>query len=323
MTDPLRPALGAEVHPGQNFGVIEGDPGHGAVGRLHHKLVMIYEDTRRISRQTAITSGREFIEHPNNVPGPGRIWVYWGANTGLHLNGPYLPYPPLDGIAIDSVDDPVNPLPLGRKWRDILSRFAHDVMDFNPSSSHLRDAGTHMTGHLPPTDAAAMLKNQATYQLGRAVIGVAFHRVLQWMELDAEQLALDPTNVPDAENWETWQDGTIPVAEDEIPIPNMGDMMAAICGDAVKDVAGLCVGAWVYQLNNRIASSSYNTNMNFGGEVRLPDTTRYTWYPHLFLHRVTGTGSQRSDQWDDIMGWFRDAHDYYLTTVAPAIDHTP
>ena len=195
-------------------------------------------------------------------------------------------------------------------------------MAFNPQSNHLRDAGTHDSGHLPPTDAAAALKNKATYQLGRAIVGVAFHRVSEWMKMDAEKLALDPSAVPDIENWQIWQDGAIPVAEDEIPIPNMGDMMAALCGDEVKEVAGLCVGAWVYQLNARIGESSYNTNMNFGGEIRLPDTARHTWYPHLYLHKVEGTGSQRSDQWDEIMGWFRAAHDHYLGSVAPAIEHT-
>ena len=173
-----------------------------------------------------------------------------------------------------------------------------------------------------PNDAASVLKNKVTYQLGRAVIGVAFHRVSQWMELDAERLAQYPATVSDGQNWKIWQDGTIPVAENEIQIPNMGDMMAMICGDAVKEVAGLCVGAWVYLLNERIDGSSYNSNLNSGGEIRLPDPVWDLWRPNRYLHRVTGTRSERSDQWDKIMGWFRDAHDHYLESVSPAIDHT-
>ena len=82
------------------------------------------------------------------------------------------------------------------------------------------------------------------------------------MELDAERLAQYPATVSDGQNWKVWQDGTIPVAQGEIQIPNMGDMMAMICGDAVKEVAGLCVGAWVYLLNERIDASSYDSNMN-------------------------------------------------------------
>ena len=231
------------------------------------------------------------------------------------------PYPPLDGIAIPSSPVPVNQFAHGPTWRNILSRFAHDVMAFNPSSNHLRDVGTHDTGHLPPTDAAAQLKNKSTYQLGRAAIGVAFHRIEKWMTFDAERLALYPTAVPDAENWKIWQDGEIPVAEDEIPIPNMGDMMAMICGDEVKEVAGLCVGAWVYLLNERIDASSYDSNMNRGGEIRLPNPAFHPWSPNRYLHRVTGSRSQKADQWAEIMEWFREAHDHYLASVAPSIEH--
>ena len=115
------------------------------------------------------------------------------------------------------------------------------------------------------------------------------HRVEQWLEFNAQRLAQYPGAVPDAENWKIWQDGTIPVAEDEIPIPNMGDMMAYICGDEVKEVEGLCVGAWVYLLNERIDASTYDSNMNSGGEI---------------------------------MGWFRDAHDHYLASVSPSVEHT-
>ena len=195
------------------------------------------------------------------------------------------------------------------------------MITFNSDSNHLRDEGTHTTGHLPPTDAAAQLKNKATYQLGRAVVGVAFHRVQKWMTLDAQRLALYPSAVPDAENWKIWQEGVIPVAEDEIQIPNMGDMIANICGDEVKEIAGLCVGAWVYLLNERIDASSYDSNMNSGGEIRLPNPAFRPWRPHSYLHRVTGSRSQKADQWAEIMGWFREAHDHYLASVAPAIEH--
>ena len=249
--------------------------------------------------------------------------LYWGdaMRHPLPKRGEYLPYPPLDGIRIPSSIEPVNQFAVGYKWRDILSRFAHDVLAFNPASNHLRDAGTHETGHLPPTDAAAQLKNKATYQLGRAVVGVAFNRVEKWLTFDAQRLAQYPAAVPDAENWKVWQDGTIPVAEDEIQVPNIGDMMAMICGDEVKEVGGLCVGAWVYLLNERIDASSYDSNMNRGGEIRLPDPAFRPWSPTRYLHRVTGTRSQKIDQWAEIMGWFRGAHDHYLTSVAPSVEH--
>ena len=233
----------------------------------------------------------------------------------------YMPYVGADRAPVGSTPDHVNQFVHGPKWLNILSRFAHDVMKFNPKSNHLREPGTHDTGHLPPTGAAAALKNEVTYQISRAIIGVSFHRVSEWMTMDAEKLVQYPNQVPDIKNWTIWQEGEIPVPEG-IPIPNLGDLMAILCGDQVKKVGGLCVGAWVYQLNARIGESSYHTNLKFGGEIRLPDMTRHTWYPHLYLHRVTGTGSQRSDQWDEIIGWFRDAHDHYLASVAPAIEHT-
>ena len=185
-------------------------------------------------------------------------------------------------------------------------------MEFNPHTNHLRDAGTHDRGHLPPSDAATQLKNKMTYQLGRAVVGVAWSRVQHWMTMDAEALALYPETVADRDNWEIWRDGRIPNYPDEIPIPNLNTMMSMICGDDVTNLRGLCVGAWVYLLNHRIDASSFDANMNHGGEIRLPDMSRDTWHPHLYLDRVTGTRSERSDQWDSIMTSFREAHDHYL-----------
>ena len=318
------PAVGDEVVPGQSLGAIPGDIPSDISTAKWHKVAIIDVETRRIVRQASTRSHHPLATNPPHIAQPGEKMIYWGVASldSPIWGGHYLPYAPLDGVAIPSSPDPVNALPDGRTWRNLLSRFAHDLMSFNPQSNHLRDAGTHTTGHLPPTDAAAQLKNKATYQLGRAVIGVAFHRVGRWMTLDAQRLAQYPASVPDAENWKIWRDGTIPVALTEIPIPNMGDMMAALCGDEIKHEAGLCVGAWVYLLNERIDASSYDANMNSGGEIRLPDPAWDLWRPRLFLHRVTGTRSEKADQWSDIMGWFTAAHDHYLTSVAPTTVHS-
>ena len=317
---PQAPALGTIVEPGQSLGVDPPAP-------KTHGIIVADQQTRKISNLWSDKGDIVTITQTQSAAmRPGEVLIYWGNASYSEApltRGEYLPYPPFDGIPIRSSVDPVNQFAVGPKWQNILSRFAHDVMAFNPSSNHLRDPGTHKTGHLPPTDAAAMLKNKATYQLGRAVVGVAFHRVSKWLGFDAQQLAQYPALVPDKENWKIWQDGTIPVAEDEIQIPNMGDMMAFICGDEVKEIAGLCVGAWVYLLNERIDASSYDSNMNSGGEIRLPDATWDLWRPHTYLHRVTGTRSEKLDQWSEIMGWFTDAHDHYLESVSPSVEHTP
>ena len=321
MTTATNPPLGTEVFNGQQFETLTVDS---ESGRLPHYIIPVIDPvTRLISGGQSGYSGQA-LNTGSYVPPPGNIFVYWGSSSGTHRLkiGEYLPYPSNSGIPNSSQVEPVNQIPNGNKWLNVLSRFAHDLLLFNPDSNHLRKAGTHTTGHLPPTDAATMLKNKVTYQLGRAAIGVAFHRVEKWMTFDPELLAFNPTLVSDAENWLNWLSGTIPVAEDEIAIPNIGDMMALLCGDEVKTTAGVCVGAWVYRLNDRIDGSSYDSNLNGGGEIRLPDPAWADWRPHTFLHRVTGTRSQRSDQWDEIMGWFRDAHDHYLTSVAPAIEHS-
>ena len=310
------PALGTVLELGDSLGA-DPLPGRG------HGIIVVEKGTRLIVDLTT-SSGDTVVPFHTNQRGPGQELIYWGfyaGNVTPVVRKEYLPYPPADGIPISSVPDPVNQNAVGLKWRNVLSQFAHDVMAFNPQSNHLRDTGTHNTGHLAPTDAAAMLKNKATYQLGRAVTGVAFHRVDKWLGFDALQLAQYPELVPDNQNWKIWQSGTIPVAEDEIPIPNMDDMMAMICGDEVKEIGGLCVGAWVYLLNERIDASGYDSNMNSGGEIRLPDPIWNLWRPHTYLHRVTGTRSERADQWAEIMGWFRDAHDHYLKSVSPVIEH--
>ena len=298
---------GYDPPEGRGFGVI-------VINRITRKIV----DMTGGIRSSTLNISLEKLED--------QAYIFWGTASGAvtpMTRGEYLPYAPLDGVPVRSSVEPVNQFAIGPKWKNILSRFAHDVMAFNPSSNHLRDPGTHKTGHLPPTDAAAMLKNKATYQLGRAVVGVAFHRVSKWLEMDAQKLAQYPALVPDKENWKIWQDGTIPVDEDEVPIPNMGDMMAAICGDAVKEITGLCIGAWVYLLNERIDASTYDSNMNSGGEIRLPDPIWDLWRPQLYLHRVTGSRSEKLDQWSEIMGWFTDAHDHYLESVSPSVEHTP
>ena len=318
MTTP-NPALGEEVFPNQDLGVTDRHPDGG------FKICVVDEHTRMINDIISPPSGSGMPdeEYSRNAE-PGEKMLFWGVSVlgGARIqHGEYLPYPPLDGVRIPTSPDPVNQFAVGLKWRDTLSRFAQDVMAFNPKSNHLRDSGTYDTGHLPPTDAAAMLKNKATYQLGRAVVGVAFHRVEKWLSFDAQRLAQYPAAVPDSENWKIWQDGVIPVAEDEIPIPNMGDMMAYICGNKVKEIEGLCVGAWVYLLNERIDASSYDSNMNGGGEIRLPDPAFRPWRPTRYLHRVIGTRSQKSDQWAEIMGWFKDAHDHYLESASPTVEH--
>ena len=312
--------VGAEFQPGDDVGY---QPPEGRT----FGILIIDRITRKIVDAVGGITGSDLSISSITTAkyGYDQAYIFWGAYSGSVtpvLREEYLPYAPIDGVPLPSSSDPVNQFAVGPKWQNILSRFAHDVMAFNPSSNHLRDPGTHKTGHLPPTDAAAMLKNKATYQLGRAVVGVAFHRVSKWLAMDAQQLAQYPALVPDKENWKIWQDGTIPVDEDEVPIPNMGDMMAAICGDAVKEIPGLCVGAWVYLLNERIDASTYDSNMNSGGEIRLPDPIWELWRPHTYLHRVTGSRSEKLDQWSEIMGWFTDAHDHYLESVSPSVDHT-
>ena len=89
----------------------------------------------------------------------------------------------------------------------------------------------------------------------------------------------------------------------------------------MKEIAGMCVGAWVYTLNDRIDASTYDSILNSTGEIRLPNPVWDLWRPWKFLHRVTGTRSQRLDRWAEIMGWFREAHDHYLASVAPAVEH--
>ena len=317
------PSLGEIVQIGQSLGTLPGDDGT-ITGGKDHQLARIEVASRRIVDSTVIGGNGSLTDAVRNYTPPDQAWIYWGETLhGINVRyGRYLPYPPLNGVPIPTLEEPVNPYGIGPKWLNILSRFAHDLLEFNPHSNHLRDTGTHQTGHSPPNDAATQLANKVTYQLGRAVVGVAYNRVKGWMRMDAEKLALNPSLVSDIDNWEIWRDGRIPNHPNEIPIPNLNSMMQMICGDAVTEVAGLCVGAWVYQLNTRIASSSYNTNLNSSGEIRLPDTSSTTWYPNLFLHRVTGTNSQQSDQWDEIMSWFREAHDHYLENVAPAIEHT-
>ena len=324
MTQPATPPpLGTIVVQGQLLGFLPGDDGTG-LPSAHHLVAYMDPLSRRIRGQEVPRSGKGVPDRKLFDPRAGEVLVYWGQASRLNIirSGEYLPYPPLDGISIPSSPEPVNPYGVGPKWQDILSRFAHDVMAFNPASNHLRDVSTHASGHLPPTDAAAMLKNKATYQLGRAVVGVAFHRIEKWMTLNALQLAQYPQTVTDSQNWKVWLEGEIPVNEGEIPFPNMGDMMAMICGDEVKDVAGLCVGAWVYLLNERIDASTYDSNMNSGGEIRLPNSEWDIWRPYKYLHRVNGTPSERSDEWAEIMGWFTQAHNHYLTSVAPAINHS-
>ena len=330
MTTPQpRPSLGSEVLQTQVMVQLSGPP-----RERGHSIVLVDRITREIVSTVTMRPGHSFsLFTPTYIPLPSQAWIYWGSShdengvvspvIGRNLRtGSYLHYAPTDGTPLDGSLDPVNQFAIGPKWKDILSRFAHDVMAFNPSSNHLRDGSTHASGHLPPTDAAAMLKNKATYQLGRAVVGVAFHRISEWMKLDAERLAQYPVTVSDGQNWKVWLDGAIPVATGEIPHPNMSDMMAMICGDQVKEVAGLCVGAWVYLLNERISASDYDTNMNNGGEIRLPNAEWDQWRPYKYLHRVSGTRSERLDQWAEIMGWFRDAHDHYLESVSPSIEHT-
>ena len=316
------PPIGATVVNDQPLGLVEGDPGQGAVGRQHNYVITIDSHSRRVRGVMLLPSGAPVPPVERARVAPGRHMVFWGkAMESSTVSSGYLPYPPINGLAIQSTTDPVNPWGIGPKWRDILSRFAHDLMAFNPASNHLRDSDTYATGHLPPTDAASALKNKATYQLGRAVVGVADHRIEQWMGLDAQRLAQYPASVPDADNWRIWQEGEIPADEGEIPIPNMNDMMSMLCGDEVKEVAGLCIGAWVYRLNDRIDASSFDSNMNSGGEIRLPDPAFHPWRPSRYLHRVTGSRSQKADQWAEIMQWFTAAHDHYLTSVVPPIEH--
>ena len=317
---PPNPAIGEEVFFGQDLGEIAGDPGHGISGRSHHMVILLDVEERGIAGRWTFTP--ETLLPSYRPVGPGQKLIYWGKSSAQQpLRGIYLPYPPLDGSQVDSLSTPVNPIPYVRQWRDVLSRFAHDVMEFNPRSNHLRDEGTHTTGHLPPTDAAADLKNKTTYQLSRAVIGVALQRIEKFATLDAEKLAYYPETVPDAENWKLWLEGVIPAVGNDIPIPNMKDMMAYICGEKIREIKGICVGAWVYLLNDRIDASSYNSNMNTGGEIRLPEPSADVWRPSRFLHNVTGSRTQRSDQWDEIMASFRKAHDHYLTSVAPSTEH--
>ena len=325
-TQATPPPLGSVTFDGQDLGlapeITEGP--HAGLQPLH-RLVIIDPVTRVIAGYKTCPSGA----HPWAALGvrlePEQVLVYWGFRWTLNSytsSGEYLPYPPHDGIPIHSTVEPVNQIPNGTKWRNILSKFAHDIIRFNPAASHLRAPETHATGHETPNDATAALQNKVTYQLGRAAIGTAFHRVGRWMALDAERLGIAPPGtVPDAESWKVWLDGSIPVAEDEIPIPSIADMMALLCGDSVREVGGLCVGDWVYRLNDLIDASSYDSNMNRGGEIRLPDPAFRPWRPTRYLHRVRGSPSQKADQWAEIMEWFREAHDHYLASVAPSIEH--
>ena len=139
MTTPQpRPALGSEFSMTQ---VTVPIPGDGSVSRKH-RIILVENLTRNIKNKALLLPGNT-LSSTRHIAPPGCVWLYWGSDydeNGDQIPNPltvidrghYLPYPPADGVPINSSLDPVNQHVIGPKWKDILSRFAHDVMAFNP-----------------------------------------------------------------------------------------------------------------------------------------------------------------------------------------------
>ena len=128
-TTTQAPALGTIVEPGESLGIFPPE------GTVDFGIIVVNQKTREIFDLWGNPTDHVHVFSPDRR-GPGQVLIYWStfaSSVTPVRRGEYLPYPPLDGIPIRSVPDPVNQFAIGPKWKNILSRFAHDVMAFNPS----------------------------------------------------------------------------------------------------------------------------------------------------------------------------------------------
>ena len=160
-------------------------------GVVHARIVGVHHDgSRLIMRAASIYNGPDWpASRIHFVDQDDAIYLAWfnsdGASQGVQV-GDYLQYPNDFGAA-HSVDNPVNQIPYLLKWREHLSRIAHEfVAESHNDLFHMQtnsvgfgpDAVTHST------DQIATIEYAITNM--RRVLGIVWGWLDNWEQMTPE-----------------------------------------------------------------------------------------------------------------------------------------
>ena len=160
-------------------------------GITHARLVGIHPDgSRKIVKTASVYNDDSWPRYrPNYLDQDDCIYIAWfnpdGTSQGVQV-GDYLQYPNDFGAA-HSVDNPVNQIPYLLKWREHLSRIAHEfVAESHNDLFHMQtnsvgfgpDAVTHST------DQIATIEYAITNM--RRVLGIVWGWLDNWEQMTPE-----------------------------------------------------------------------------------------------------------------------------------------
>ena len=174
----------------------------------------------------------------DNPPADDAVLIFWGdidappTGVGL-LTGQYLPYPPLDGIAVRSVLDPVNQVPALREFLKHCCTFAHEVLtDFHPDAPRLRHVDSW---NVPPDldlDVDSIERNRVGMRYYRGVLGYYFDQLARFEAMPGDTLRLGQFD----ENW-----------RDELPVMQALDRY--VCGECQDEAGGSRLRDFIHYCN--------------------------------------------------------------------------
>ena len=196
--------------------------------------------------------------------------------------------------------DPVNQWPKGQEWLTATARFAHQLTtDYRDDFHLLRQQGTHTLGpgsvHAHTEESTMRARNVLWW--GRGMVGLAFRDLTAWMALESHITAA----TPDDQNWKLRQ-------------PAVDRVMAGIC-------AACGSGTWVRQFAIRHDPLAFRSTLN-NGQLCTPNMASVSasgWPPQdilLWMDR-----NNRTEQWDDLIGWYAKAVDYFDDHVGDEHEH--
>ena len=137
------------------------------------------DGSRRIEFRTS-RSGPSWIRDKDVYLERYHNMVVWGPASGDDrlfpqdfTVGEYLPYPPTDGIAVPSEEEPVNQIPQSMAYKDRVATFAHQY-------DILHDAKSIQT--------LTAAKQKALDKFARSMAGEAWSRLQLWDTIDPQAL---------------------------------------------------------------------------------------------------------------------------------------
>ena len=203
---------------------------------VHFYAAWICPDDRRIVETGRASSATDFMNHLADPPTDDAVLIYWGIAGGRGPDisvGRYLPYPPLDGVAIHAALEPVNQVPHLREFLKHSCTFAHEILTaHSPHAPRLRTIDSWNIAPDITLDVDSINQNRVGMRYYRGVIGYFYDKTTRFGALPGDTSRLSQFEG----NW-----------RDELP--EMEALDKYVCGECRDESGGSRLRDFIHHCN--------------------------------------------------------------------------